>query len=138
LCKIAPDKGIFEIKLMETIKLFQESEDFTTYNAGNIIFNSGSVAIEMFVIKKGEVDILYNDRVLETLKEGDIFGEMALIDDKPRSATAVAKVDCQVVPIDKERFSFLIQQSSFGSDFAIHVMKIMADRIRKINYLASK
>ncbi|MEE9193300.1 MAG: cyclic nucleotide-binding domain-containing protein [Thermodesulfobacteriota bacterium] len=123
---------------METIKLFQESEDFTTYNAGNIIFNSGSVAIEMFVIKKGEVDILYNDRVLETLKEGDIFGEMSLIDDKPRSATAVAKVDCQIVPGDKERFSFLIQQSSFGSDFAIHVMKIMADRIRKINYLASK
>ena len=54
---------------METIKLFQESEDFTTYKAGNIIFNSGSVAIEMFVIKKGEVDILYNDRVLETLKK---------------------------------------------------------------------
>ena len=63
---------------------------------------------------------------------------MALIDDKPRSATAIAKSDCQIVPIDKERFSFLIQQAAFGSDFALHVMKIMADRIRKINYLAPK
>ena len=123
---------------METIKLFQESEDFVNYSAGDIIFNAGSIAIEMFVIKAGEVDIIYNEQVLETLKEGDIFGEMALIDDKPRSASAVAKVDCQIVPIDKERFSFLIQQSSFGSDFALHVMKIMAERIRKINYLASK
>lgn len=123
---------------METIKLFQESEDFITYNAGNTIFNAGSVAIEMFVIKSGEVDIIYNDQVLETMKEGDIFGEMALIDDKPRSATTIAKTDCQLVPIDKERFSFLIQQSTFGSDFALHVMKIMADRIRKINYISSK
>ena len=123
---------------METIALFQESDDFTNYNAGDIIFNAGSIALEMFVIKSGEVEIIYNEQVLETLKEGDIFGEMALIDDKPRSATAIAKVDCKIVPIDKERFSFLIQQSSFGSDFALHVMKIMAERIRKVNYLASK
>ena len=123
---------------METIKLFQESDEFNTYKSGDTIFNSGSIALEMYVIKEGEVEIVYNDQVLETLKTGDIFGEMALIDDKPRSATAIAKSDCQIVPIDKERFSFLIQQAAFGSDFALHVMKIMADRIRKINYLASK
>lgn len=123
---------------METLKLFQESDDYKSYGAGEIIFNAGSVALEMYVIKKGEVDIIYNNQVLETLSPGDIFGEMALIDDNPRSATAKAKTDCQIVPIDKERFSFLIQQAAFGSDFALHVMKIMSDRIRKINYMLSK
>ena len=123
---------------METIKLFQESEEFNIYKSGDTIFNAGSIALDMYVIKEGSVEIIYNDQVLETLNEGDIFGEMALIDDKPRSATAIAKTDCQLVPIDKERFSFLIGQATFGSDFAIHVMKIMANRIRKINYLAAK
>jgi len=123
---------------METLKLFKESEDFTTYSAGDTIFNSGSIALEMFVIKEGEVEILYNDQVIETLKEGDIFGEMALIDDKPRSASAIAKVNSKLVSIDKNRFGFLIQQATYGSDFALHVMKIMAERIRKINYLLSK
>lgn len=123
---------------METLKLFKESDDYRTYNKGEIVFNAGSVALEMFIIKEGEVDILYNEQVLETLKPGDIFGEMALIDDRPRSATTLAKTDCKLVPIDKERFCFLIQQSAFGSDFALHVMKVMADRIRKINYMLSK
>ena len=123
---------------METLKLFKDSDDYRSYQEGDTVFNSGSVALEMFVIKEGEIDVIYNDQVLETLSPGDIFGEMALIDDRPRSATTIAKTDCKLVPIDKERFSFLIQQSAFGSDFAIHVMKVMADRIRKINYMLSK
>ena len=123
---------------METLKLFKDSDDYRSYQEGDTVFNSGSVALEMFVIKEGEIDVIYNDQILETLSPGDIFGEMALIDDRPRSATTIAKTDCKLVPIDKERFSFLIQQSAFGSDFAIHVMKVMADRIRKINYMLSK
>ena len=123
---------------METLKLFKDSDDYRSYQEGDTVFNSGSLALEMFVIKEGEIEVIYNDQVLETLSPGDIFGEMALIDDRPRSATTKAKTDCKLVPIDKERFSFLIQQSAFGSDFAIHVMKVMADRIRKINYMLSK
>lgn len=123
---------------MDTLKLFQDSKEFNSYEAGEIVFNSGSVALEMYVVKKGEVDIIYNDQVIETLNPGEFFGEMALIDDKPRSATAVAKTECQLVSIDKERFSFLIQQSSVGSDFAIQVMKVMAERIRKVNYLINR
>jgi len=123
---------------MDTLKLFQNSKEFNSYEAGEIVFTSGSVALEMYVVKKGEVDIIYNNQVIESLNPGEIFGEMALIDDKPRSATAVAKTECQVVPIDKEKFSFLIQQSSVGSDFAIQVMKVMAERIRKVNYLMNR
>ena len=123
---------------METLKLFQDSDDYISYNEGDIVFNSGSVALEMYIIKEGEIEVIYNEQVLETLSPGDIFGEMALIDDLPRSATTRARTDCKLVPIDKERFSFLLQQTAFGSDFAIHVMKVMADRIRKINYLLSK
>ncbi len=123
---------------MDTLKLFQNSKEFNSYEAGEIVFTSGSVALEMYVVKKGKVDIIYNNQVIESLNPGEIFGEMALIDDKPRSATAVAKTECQLVSINKEKFGFLIQQSSVGSDFAIQVMKVMAERIRKVNYLMNR
>lgn len=119
-------------------ELIEKSEDVITYNAGEIIFSSGTVPLDMFVIKSGEVDIIYNSNVLETLTSYDISGEMALIDDKPRSATAQARTDCQLVAVDRGKFSDLIEPTSLGSDFVLHVMKIMADRIRKLNYLISK
>jgi CRP/FNR family cyclic AMP-dependent transcriptional regulator len=55
---------------------------------------------------------------------------MALIDQSPRSATAVAKTDCKLAPIDRRRFEFMVQQTPF---FSLTVMKIMADRLRRTN-----
>jgi len=59
-------------------------------------------------------------------------GEMALIDSSARSATAVARTDCELIPVDDKRFMFLVQQTPF---FAIHVMRVLADRLRKTNAL---
>ncbi|HEU5100134.1 MAG TPA: Crp/Fnr family transcriptional regulator [Roseiflexaceae bacterium] len=59
---------------------------------------------------------------------GGIVGEMALIDDRPRSATAVAATDCRLVPIDERRFTFLVQQTPM---FALAVMRVMAERLRR-------
>jgi CRP-like cAMP-binding protein len=55
---------------------------------------------------------------------------MALIDNSPRSATAIAKTDCKVVPLDQRRFQFLVQETPF---FALQVMTIMATRLRHAN-----
>ena len=60
--------------------------------------------------------------------DGGIMGELALIDSKPRSASAVAKTDCRLVPLDDKQFIFLVQQTPF---FAIRVMRIMAERLRR-------
>ena len=117
---------------MLTTNLFQNASEYKSYDAGETIFEVGSPATHMFVVKEGEVDIIVNDMTVETAGEGMIFGEMALIDDKPRSATAKAKTDCHLVPIDEKRFTFLVQQTPF---FAIHVMKVLAYRIRNINTL---
>ncbi len=59
-----------------------------------------------------------------------MIGEMALIDHLPRSASARATTDAKLVPIDQRRFLFLVQETPF---FAIHVMKVMADRLRRMN-----
>jgi len=66
--------------------------------------------------------------VVETIRDGSVFGEMALIDDEPRSATAVAKTVCHVVQINAPTFHEMI---ALHPDFALDVMKIMARRQRR-------
>ena len=71
---------------------------------------------------------------LLTVGPGALIGEMALIDDSPRTASAVAKTSCRLAEIDRRRFHFLVQQTPH---FATHVMKTLADRLRRMNAVAA-
>jgi CRP-like cAMP-binding protein len=86
----------------------------------------------MYVVQAGEVDILVGDKRMETSGPGGVIGEMALIDTNHRSATAVAKTDCTLVPIDETKFKVVVHNTPF---FAIQVMRVMADRLRRMNEL---
>jgi CRP/FNR family transcriptional regulator, cyclic AMP receptor protein len=108
--------------------LFENATDVRTYRAGQTIFQQGDQGAEMFVIRSGKVDITFNDKPLESLGQGNIFGEMALIDSAPRRATATATSDCELVPITAGRFEFMVQETP---NFALTVMKVMSDRLRR-------
>jgi CRP/FNR family cyclic AMP-dependent transcriptional regulator len=95
---------------------------------GDVIFGEGDAGDKMFVIRSGEVVIEKGGKVIETLSPGSIFGEMALIDGSPRSATARAKTACEVAPITEKSFLFLVHETPF---FAIAVMRTLADRLRR-------
>ena len=64
---------------------------------GEVIFREGDPAKELYVIKSGRVDITSGNRLLATLGDNGIFGEMALIDKEPRSATVTAATDVEIV-----------------------------------------
>jgi len=72
--------------------------------------------------------VLIHGKLVEQLDAGGVIGEMALIDTGTRSATAIAKTDCKLAPISKKRFHFLVQQTPH---FALQLMRIMADRLRR-------
>ena len=112
------------------VSIFQRETNFETYAAGDVIFSAGDPGDCMYAVKRGQVEIRVGDRVVETMEKGEIFGEMALLDDAPRSATAVAAEECDIVPVDKERFTSLVQQTPL---FALQVMQAMAERLRKAN-----
>jgi CRP/FNR family transcriptional regulator, cyclic AMP receptor protein len=97
------------------------------FKAGEVIFKLGDAASEFFVIQSGKVDIRLGNRLLGTVSDHDIFGEMALIDDEPRSATAVAVTDVELVPVSEKQFLFLVSQTPF---FALKVMRVLARRLR--------
>ncbi|HUC48800.1 MAG TPA: cyclic nucleotide-binding domain-containing protein, partial [Xanthobacteraceae bacterium] len=84
----------------------------------------------LFIIQSGEVEIRLGNRVLEKLPQYGIFGEMALIDAAPRSASAVAASDVKLVPVSEKQFLFLISNTPH---FALNVMRVMARRLRVTN-----
>jgi CRP/FNR family transcriptional regulator, cyclic AMP receptor protein len=100
------------------------------FKAGEIIFKEGDAGAEFFVIHSGKVDIRLGNRQLGSLGDHDIFGEMALIDTAPRSATAVAATDVKIVPIGEKQFLFLVSQTPH---FALNVMRTLARRLRTQN-----
>ncbi len=100
------------------------------FKAGEVIFKQGDAAQELFIVQSGEVEIRLGNRRLETVPQYGIFGEMALIDAAPRSATAVAATDVKVVPIGEKQFLFLISNTPH---FALNVMRTMARRLRNAN-----
>lgn len=101
-----------------------------TFQPGEIIFDKGDKGDKMYVVRSGEVDISIDGKVMETLSPGGIFGEMALIDGAPRSATASAKTTCEVAPLTEKTFLFLVHETPF---FAIAVMRTLAERLRRTN-----
>jgi len=115
---------------MASLHLFRNEPDVVAVAAGNFIFRSGEVAKVMYMIIEGEVDLMLGDTVLETAGEGAFIGEMALIDDEPRSASARARGNCRVFPIDEARFQSLVKETPF---FALQVMKALARRLRNMD-----
>ncbi len=108
-------------------ELFEEYAALKQYRPGEIIFKAGEAGIEMYLIQSGEVEIHNGKNLLRTLKPGDLFGEMALIGNEPRSATAIAKTHCNLIPVDENRFLFLVRQNPY---FSLYVMEILATRLR--------
>jgi CRP/FNR family cyclic AMP-dependent transcriptional regulator len=99
---------------------------------GKTIFQEGDLGDEFFIVVRGRVEIRSGDRHFETLDADGIFGEMALIDDSPRSATAVALTDVTLAPVKENQFLFLVQNAPF---FALSVMRVLARRLRRQNKL---
>jgi CRP/FNR family transcriptional regulator, cyclic AMP receptor protein len=100
------------------------------FATGDTIFSEGERGDEFFVVVRGKVEIRSGDRRLETLGPKGIFGEMALIDDSPRSATVVALTDVTVAPIKERQFLFLVKHMPM---FALKVMRVLAKRLRRQN-----
>ena len=123
---------------MLTTRLFEHSADAKPVSAGTTIFRVGDERDFLYAVVEGKVDIVINGRIVvfdnghivETVEPGGIFGEMALIGKDKRTATAVAKTDGRIVPVDERRFLFLIQQTP---NFALHVMAVLAERLRQMD-----
>ena len=120
---------------MNPADLFRKEADTLQIAPGDFLFKEGDKRDVMYVILEGEMEIRLGSYVVETAVPGALIGEMALIDDSPRAANAVAKTACKLAAVDRRRFHFLVQQHPH---FATHVTKELADRIRHMNAAAMR
>ena len=103
------------------------------YTPGQVIFQQFDPGNAMYVINGGTVKIRLksSQTSLAVLGKGEFFGEMALVDDGPRSATAVAGPEgARVLAIDAPHFIYLVSQQPA---FALVVLRVMARRLRDKN-----
>ena len=112
------------------LALFRNETNIASLKPGETLFSEGDPALCMYVVRSGTVRIASGNTVLEEIGAGSILGEMALIEDTPRSATVTAVTDCEIAMVDHRRFLFLVQQTP---SFALNVMKVLSHRLREMN-----
>jgi len=110
-----------------------EKIDLMRYGAGQSIFNMGDPGHALYIVRSGEVEIyLKNDQgekiVLETARPGDIFGEVSLLDDGPRTAWVMAIRDVEVLRLDRAHFEDYVRQHTPA---ALNLLSVAARRLRK-------
>jgi CRP-like cAMP-binding protein len=81
-------------------------------------------------VLEGSVKLSVTGRNVERVTKGGVFGEMALIDSSPRSATAVAGSECVLVSVTSDKFKSLIRETP---GFALEIMTVMAARLRSMD-----
>lgn len=113
---------------MENTDFFSKIEKPRPFAAGQWVFQVGETGDSMFIVVEGQVDIVAHDQVIETVGPGGIVGELVLIDNKPRSASAIARTDCLLTAITRQHFLLLVQRTPI---FALQVMRVMAERLRR-------
>ena len=110
--------------------MFVSASQSRTYAAGEEIFVQGDASSEMFGVVSGAVDLLRDGTVVARVEPGGTFGEMGIIDQAPRSLTAVAAEQSEIAVIDEHTFLFLVQETPM---FALQVMRSLAARIRQLD-----
>lgn len=101
-----------------------------SFAPGTVLFREGDIGKEMFVIQAGRVAISKQvrdvEKVLATLDAGEFFGEMAIISNRPRNATATVEDEARLLVIDPRTFEAMIRGNS---EIAVRMIKKLADRL---------
>lgn len=108
-----------------------------TYGSGELVFREGEEGAEMYLIVDGQVEIRKETsgsaaKTLVNLHKGDLFGEMALIDNKLRSASAVTASDTKLLALNVQLFDSMIEHNP---DFSRKMIRILAERVRSTNQI---
>jgi len=108
------------------------------YKKGEVIFREGEPGAALYILKEGEVDITINHDekpiMLTTLSRGMFFGEMAIFDETPRSATVIASSECEIIALPKPDFIlFSEKEPAIGLKIIMSLGRILSIRVTNSN-----
>ena len=119
--------AVFERKLMTELERQFEDKPASLHPLNKVIVKEGDKGVFMYVVLDGVVAISIADKIVEKIGPGGVFGEMALVDQSARVATAVAETDCTMLSINRNDFMALVKTKP---DFALSLLKALAERLR--------
>jgi CRP-like cAMP-binding protein len=107
------------------------------YKPGEEIFREGEPGVSMYIIEKGTVIITVGspqEKTLAELHDGEFFGELALLDESPRSASAIAKTECSIVGFGQpDLFGIIERNPRLGVKIVETLARIIGERLKKTN-----
>ncbi len=115
-----------ELDVSEIMEICSPAESLELH-AGEFLFQEGDDAHALYVVKKGVLRVVSGSTIYETVRVGGIVGEMAIIDERTRSASVIAGTYCELLEIDVPEFLSLV---ATNPRFALTVMRVMARRLR--------
>jgi len=105
-----------------------------TFAAGDMVIEEGAIGLGMYVMTSGRVEVFKQGAsgkvALGHMEEGDVLGEIALIDDQPRTANALAVTDTECLLLTRDSFETLVKKEP---DVAWCIVPVLADRIRELH-----
>jgi len=114
------------------------------YRTGEPVFYQGDPGLGMYIVQEGEVSITIlgkdgDERELAVLTDGDFFGELALLDESPRSANAVCKTECTLIGFFRpDLFELIEKKNTLGIKIILKLAEIVAQRLRQTDKELSK
>ena len=114
--------------------MFRDWDDVEEFPAQSLIFSEGEPADFMYVILSGEIELTLHGELLDAEGEGGIIGEMATINSATRCATATALTDARLARLDRNQIREIIADNS---EFSLHVMAVLANRLRAVDKFIS-
>jgi CRP-like cAMP-binding protein len=136
--KVDMFRGLTPQQLESLAKISEEKK----YRGGQAVFTERSSGAEVYIIKKGKVCIELglkgrpNTATVQRLGEGQIFGELALVDKRNRSASAVCDSDCEIITIDRDKLDELFEQDGrLGYTVMRNLAQLLAERLRRTDLM---
>lgn len=123
----AGEARVFDKNMLQALARGLGEEAVVRHGAGTVLFKEGTVGALAYVVLEGRVAASIKGRVVERVGPGGLFGEMALVDQSTRAATATAETDCALIAINRNVFLNLVKSNP---EFGEALLGAVADRVR--------
>lgn len=109
------------------LQFISRSVEDLDFKAGKVLCQQGKSGGEFFIVLSGEAEVERDGKVVDSIKVGDHFGEIALLDNGPRTATVTAKTDLRCLVLSPRQFQDVLHQDA---EIAVHMLRDVTKRLR--------
>lgn len=119
------------------VEFILKSGTIVHFREGQTVFHEGMLGSNLFIILSGKVSIYNKKRPIAICDVGDAFGEMAVLNRKPRSATAAAKTDVKLFTLDERQINQILDKA-VAAKLLLNVIHVLSERLEQANATVAK